>query len=397
MALIPPDAGIRMRMQAEASLLQPTAPAPELPSDLPDLRTGQTFTARIQDVLPENTYKALVAGKLITLQLPEGAKAGDTLELVVIDRTPKVIIAQLAEQAAAPAANEPYQYATLSRTAQMIGNLLLPEGETHQPATLNRGEPLLPQPPTSAADLVPALQKAVTQSGLFYESHQAQWVGGKLPVAQLLQEPQGQRSAPATLAQHGVMPGMPPLELGRTAAAAPAQHGAPPELQAQNAGRPATAPAASPTILQTLFGGGDRAEAAPPQQATTLVQGVPDELRPIVQQQLDAVATQRLIWHGEAWPSQRMDWEIVREDERNTGNEVDAQASWRTTLRLDTPRLGHVDASLRLTAAGISMTLATPDDTSAAAMRNAVPKLAASLDAAGITLLSLQVKHEPGE
>lgn len=398
MVLIPPDAGIRMRMQTEASLLQPTAPAQEIPSDLPELRTGQTFTARIQEVMPENTYRALVAGKQITLQLPEGAKAGDSLELVVVDRTPKVVIAQLTGQSAVtPAADEPYKYATLSRTGQMIGNLLLPEGEQHQPATLNRGEPLLPQPPARATDLVPALQKAITQSGLFYESHQAQWVAGKLAVAQLLQEPQGQRSAPATLAQHGVIQAPLPQGTGRPAPTTPTQDGAQPLSLPQEAGRAATTSAASPSLMQTLFGGEARSEApTAQQQASAVAQAMPEELRPIVQQQLDAVATQRLIWHGEAWPTQAMEWEIVREEEQGAGTDVDDLASWRTTLRLDTPRLGHIDASLRLTTAGIHMTVATSDEASAADLRDAAPELAASFDAAGISLLSFLVKHESG-
>ena len=97
MALIPPDAGIRMRMQTEANLLQPVAPVHEIPADLPELRTGQAFSARIQEVLPDNTYRALVAGKQLTLQLPEGAKTGDLLELVVIDRSAKVVIARQLE------------------------------------------------------------------------------------------------------------------------------------------------------------------------------------------------------------------------------------------------------------------------------------------------------------
>ena len=100
MALIPSDVGIRMRLQNEASLLQPLSPVHEIPSDLPELRTGQTFSARIQEVLPDNTYKALVAGKQLTLQLPEGAKPGDQLELVVIDRSTKVVIAKQVEGAA---------------------------------------------------------------------------------------------------------------------------------------------------------------------------------------------------------------------------------------------------------------------------------------------------------
>lgn len=383
MALIPSDAGIGMRLQAGTDLLKPLAPVAEIPTDIPELRTGQTFSARIQEVLPENTYKALVAGKQITLQLPEGAKSGDILELVVIDRTPRVVIAQLAEKTAAAQTGDAYQYTKLSRTGQMIGNLLLADGEAHQPVALNRGEPLLPQPPARAADLVPVLQKAVTQSGLFYESHQAQWVAGKLPLDQLLQEPQGQRSAPSLLAanalvQHGSAPLRPHADGARTATIA--------------------ATAENPAPLQTQVRGEEKAEAAPVQQpAPQAAQGMPEELRPIVQQQLDAVATQRLLWHGEAWPTQAMEWEIVREDEKGSGAEIEDQTSWRTTLRLDTPRLGHVDASLRLTGAGIYMTIAAADGTSAANLRDAAPALAASLDAAGISLLSFQVKHEPGE
>lgn len=69
MALIPTDVGINLRTQVD-SPLRPTAPTAEIPSDLPDLKQGQVFSARILEVLPEQTYKALVAGKNITLSLP---------------------------------------------------------------------------------------------------------------------------------------------------------------------------------------------------------------------------------------------------------------------------------------------------------------------------------------
>lgn len=371
-----------MRLQNDASILQPTAPVQGIPADLTELRVGQMFTASIQEVLPDNTFKALVAGKQLTLQLPEGAKAGDTLDLVVVDRTPRVVIARLADSAATAAAGGLDKYTTLSPAGQMIGNLLLREGETPQPATLNRGEPLLPQPPASAAvaatDLAPALQKAITQSGLFYESHQAQWVSGRLPLEQILQEPQGQRSAPATLAEHGV-PRAAPEAAGRT-----------------NSQAAHTDAATTPLRLETAVRGEERVDtsSARPSQTTTATQAVPSELRPIVQQQLDAVTTQRLAWHGEAWPNQSIDWEIVREDERNAATARDDEVSWRTTLRLDTPRLGHIDASLHLTNAGIAMRLATPDGAAAADLQNQLPALAAALEAAGISLLSAQVRHE---
>jgi hypothetical protein len=374
MALIPPDAGIRMRLQTDVpTQAQPVAPLPELPADLPELSLGQAFTARIQEALPQNTYKALVAGKFVTLQLPEGAKPGDTLELVVVDKTARAVVAQLTAQAADPGVTgEAYPHATLSPAAQLIGTLLPQDGETPEPAQLNRGQPLLAQPPVRGSDLAPALAKAVAESGVFYEAHQAQWVTGQRPLDQLLLEPQAfaAQSQSAALATHATE------EEGHAAA-----------------GRREVTPNA---ILQTLFGKEDHTEGSALQnQAASVIHAVPDELRPIVQQQLDAVATLRLVWHGEAWPNQPMDWEIVQEDEQRSSETAEEQTHWRTRLRLDTPRLGHVDASLLLTPDGVRMTIATPVGATAADLQEAAPELAASLDAAGIRLLSFAVKHEP--
>jgi len=174
-----------------------------------------------------------------------------------------------------------------------------------------------------------------------------------------------------------------------TPAAAPTKeptHGIQTEARADN----------PPSLRQILFGGGAPVDtASTPQQASALTQGVPDEMRPIVQQQLDAVSSQRLLWHGEAWPGQALDWEIVREDESGNNARFDEDTSWRTTLKLDTPRLGHVAATLRLTSGGIYMTLTTARDAAAANLQDEGPRLATALDAAGIPLLSFLVRHEP--
>ena len=462
MALIPSDIGIRMRLQNEASLLQPLSPVHEIPSDLPELRTGQTFSARIQEVLPDNTYKALVAGKQLTLQLPEGAKPGDQLELVVIDRSVKVVIAKQVE-GAAPAAAEtgPYPFAKFSPAARMIGNLLPAEGTAPPPAQLNRGQPLLAQPPQTqgaATLLAPTLEKAVTQSGMFYESHQAQWVTGKLPLAQLLQEPQGKLSQPQAfvlaaqerLAAATQSLGQPQQQaaaqqtlLAQPQAAAQQTLLAQPQAAAQqtllaqpqaalqlltpanlpalianiNAENPSEnklpvvlpgQPAATSTNPATAnpvptlqanpgekFGASGTANnPANPAQAAPLSQQVPDELRPLVQQQLEAVATQRMFWHGEVWPQQPMDWEIERDGRRESGSGEEDGANWRTALSLTTPRLGRIDAKLQLATDGVRITLATPYGASAADLRDAAPKLAEALAAAGVPLLALNIKHE---
>lgn len=383
MVLIPNDVGLRLRMQTDAAL-QPIAPVTEIPADLTELRPGQVFSARIQEVLPENTYKALVAGRTLTLALPQGAKAGDTLELVVVDRTPRLVVAQLASPGvsgdAAATADAPFT--SLSRTAQLIGALLTRDGSPAPPAPLTRGQPLLAAVPANAAalaaELAPQLAKAVGVSGLFYEAHQVQWVMGQRPMTDLLAEPQAKHAAMASQ----------PTATEEAPAAVPAENrtalGARPVL-----------PSTPMTILQTLFG----SEVARPQAAAESAaignpaQAVPEDLRPLVQQQLDVATSLRMAWHGEVWPGQTLDWEIQPEDRQAGTYRGESERGWITSLRLITPRLGEIDARLSLNPQGARITLATPSETSADQLRDAAPGLEKSMAAAGVPLLALLVKH----
>ncbi|MCX7168875.1 MAG: flagellar hook-length control protein FliK [Proteobacteria bacterium] len=461
MVLIPPDIGLRLRQQTEL-LPQPIAPLREIPAELPVLKAGQLFSAVIQEILPENTYRALVAGKSVTLSLPEAVKSGDVLDLIVVDRTPRSIIAKIAGAAAgaAEAADKAtYPHAVFSRTAQMISPLLTPEGEAPPAAELNRGQPLLAQPPKSGAELVPALRKAVVESGLFYEAHQAQWVAGKLPLGNLLQEPQGQLSEPqaqfVALAEKLLLASLPPQEQpapqGEVRAAKQAPASLMPQLPelptapAQGALLAVTKPslnsllqdtqgqhvpltqlaaflgsaAATPERIKdmTLQQLVDAAALAPSQPAATrqvaaehlqapagpqnslpqTAATIPDELRPLVQQQLDAAGTQRLIWHGEVWPGQTMEWRVEWDGERNPDSSQSEPEPWSTTLRLTTPRLGELEAAIRLGAGGVHIALAAPSDSSVSDLRNGAPKLEQALAAAGVPLRGLTIKQAQEE
>ncbi len=497
MALIPSDAGLRMRVENEL-LPKPVSPVQEIATDLPRLQAGQLFTAQIREVLPQNTYLALVAGKQVTLSLPENAKSGDVLELVVIEQTPKSIIAGLARQPASVAGEATTPQTTLSSTAQMLRSLLVSEGDTPEAAPLNRGQPLLANPPKTGAELAPVLNRAVRESGLFYEAHQAQWIAGKLPLARLLQEPQGQipvpaQAQPGQAAQVGqagqtatsLPAALPIADANESAQPAPGQaplasqanqatptNATTPGMTALPSGKGEPAPGTLPgtptgtgtaqpaplnsAVAQSILlyqsnqaqspdatrgaatqgtppsaghGGEDGAattkqtgiqntsaqttaaalanpEAArgqpTPATATTpqmhLLPTMPDELRALVQQQLDAAGTQRLLWHGEVWPGQTMQWRLEWQQQGgNEAGEEDGAGPWQTKLRLTTPRLGSVEASLQLGTAGVRIALSAVDVASAEEMRAGAVDLESALSAAGVPLRGFTVRQAADE
>ena len=388
MVMIPTPVGVQVRSQADVPL-NPLRPVAEIPSDLPDFQTGQVFRARIQEVLPENTYKALVAGRSLTLALPESAKAGDTLELVVVGRTPGAVVAQLVD-AGRGALVEPFQRSTLSNLGQLLASLLPREGEAAPSATLTRGQPLVSLAAMKAADLAQRLPtqlaQAISTSGLFYEAHQVQWALGQRSLTSLLAEPQGQYAQPETRAAFG---GAHETQLST-------------EMSALAIRREAATNSASPfALLQKLFGGGvasSNASAAETSSsanpgATALT--MPDDLRPLVQQQLEAAATQRLVWHGEVWPKQMMQWEIER-DAPQVEAATEDSAVWRTTLRLTLPRLGEIDVRVQLSGQNVHLALRM-SDAATPALQQAIPVLQQALAATGLTLQSVQTKHGADE
>ncbi|RQR30428.1 MULTISPECIES: flagellar hook-length control protein FliK [unclassified Burkholderia] len=231
-------------------------------------------------------------------------------------------------------------------------------------------------PPVAA--LRAALAQAVSESGLFYESHLAQWLAGQRPLAALMREPQArlttapvqpapdaaQHDAPdlldELLAQRLPLPAAAPRPAAQPGAPVPGG-AAPHELapSAQAAARQGTAPGTA-GMADPLGGHPDtrwtsaRAELAaasadPQAQASAPVHPA---AVPIVRQQLDALATDQFRWTGEAWPGARLDWTIEPDDPGGPGSRGGGDAgdgiAWRTRLTLTLPSLGTVDAELVL-------------------------------------------------
>ncbi len=385
--MIPADVAARLRLvlPEQPAPTQPVVPSPQIQDVLSDLVPGQRILAEIQALLPNGNYRAAIAQREITLALPFSAKPGDSLELEVIERGNRLVLAVVAEKAPASATQRESVSATLSPAGRLIGELLGRIGEPGEkaaPAVLNASRPLLAAPPQGTADLAPLLREALTHSGLFYESHQARWVAGQLPAAALQLEPQGKfSSAPAT-------PGSPPGATHSSADGAVPL----PTLTPQPSASPRTevgGPLPPPTET-----GPQPTSLAREATAAGTIPSLPASLVPLVQQQLDALATQVFHWQGQVWPGQNLEWAIDDSPSSRTPSEDAASPSWTTRLKLTLPRLGSVEATLRLLGGDqVQLAIATADPATAASLQGGRAALAHQFADAGLNLDRLDLSH----
>lgn len=375
--MIPADVASRLRLVNDL-VTQPTAPTQKLTDALSDFVPGQRVMATIQALLPNGTYRAMIAQRDITLALPFAAKAEDALELEVVDSNGKLALAVVAgnKQAAGDPGDDASVATRLTTTGRLIGDLLAgmdkEGGKRPQPAPLNNAQPVVTRFPENAADLAPALKSALSTSGMFYEAHQARWVQGKVPTETLLQEPQGRLSPAAhALVQQSTENG------SRTNTTAPHQANTSPA--ATHTASSSNAPAPTLTDSGALRVG--------------MGQVIASELTPLVQQQLEALATNTYVWQGQIWPGQTMHWEIVEEDggQQERAGENTA-ANWTTHLRLELPSLGGLDATLRLQGGKeIEITVRTQDDAARQRLNAANAPLQEQFETAGLKLRSLAI------
>jgi len=372
--MIPTDLATRLKALLDLPLPQVGSVAPTR-SVSPELLPGQRFTAQISQPLPDGTFKALVAGRSLTLSLPQSVKNGDVLELVVTHSTPQAVFARLLEPA-----SQDQPKASLSPAARLISQLLTGKESAESPTALNEGNPILPRPPQNGAQLAPLLQRAVAQSGMFYEAHQAQWIEGKLSIAQLLAEPQGrlgQAAQSAATEQANGNPAMPARQANDLAT---------PALRAAAAQQAAEHAEVADVATRASAQNGDKGLVS---------QMVPRELAPIVLNQLDALTTQQLTWQGQIWPGQTMEWRIDQPPDDAHGRGADEeQAEWRSSLRVTLPSLGGVEARLFLTSAGVAIHFAADSEASVGRLNAALDELGSALDAVGVPLTGAAVAYE---
>jgi hypothetical protein len=296
---------------------------------------GQKVQGTIQAQVSTGVFKVRVLEQMLHMQLPENLKSGDVVELQVLSLQPRLTfsLSTLSNPLSAPE--------HLSNTSLLLSALSQkPLEKSYVMAT--QSKPLMTEHVESktapdATVLAGKLHESLSQSGLFYESHQAQWIAGSRSTAQLLQEPQNQVPLPDSSV----------ADVAEIAVSA----------------------------------------IATPQDSP--ISNIPNQLQPLVQQQLNALETRQVFWQGHVWPNQRMDWEIHEEGSRqNTSEYEEVGKQWATQVRLDLPNLGEVAAMLRFSSNGLSITL----DASGEATRSLFwSQLTAALAERGITVSSTLV------
>ena len=318
---------------------------------LAGLEPGQQIRAKVQASLANGEFMValdMADGQALHMRLPPGVRSGDLLNLVFVSHHPRPTFALTAD--APPAGISSF----LSGTGRFIDSLLQRSSSPGSAGPLSSAAPfqfpLLATPPTDGTALARSLASALGRSGLFYESHQAQWVMGTRSLADLLLEPQAGLSA----------------------------------LTGKLSG--ADADSRGDAVAGAYKNITNAADASDPVHPAAMA---------LVRQQLEVFETRQFAWQGVAWPGQSIAWDAAEEapqgPEDQEGSNQPTSGAWKTRLRLTMPNLGQITANLRLDALGIEVRLAAVDAGTAAVLRTGATPLANGLESAGIKLLGMRV------
>lgn len=353
-------------------------------SRLAQIAIGQQMAGRILSTFNDGTYLVRIANTAARMVLPANARTGDSLILTLVSKDPRPTFAvkegslrpdeesaavslskagkamqkdlkslefvtrdgagQIAENEEIPVdaqakgrqaqSNGPSSTTTtLSNAGKLIDSLLQASQQGNVANHVSSPAALLPKPGMPTDQMANALHDAITYSGVFYESHVSAWAEGRRPAEELMKEPQAQ--------------------VGR-------QNGGDVNLLSQN----------------------DPAQS---------------QLGQIINLQLNALEQQRLVWHGEVWPGQQMEWEINQEHgdgKQQTPDGEPPPPTWQSVVRFNFAHLGSVSATIRLIGEQIHVQIKADNETATAALRGNTAMFADAMSAAGTSLDSLIVKQD---
>ena len=349
----------------------PAALTSDAPRTVPNLELGQQLQGSVQEKISEGLFKVQVAGQTLQMRLPGNIKAGDNIKLEVLSLQPRITFGIVAST---NPLSTPEQ---IGSAARMLSNLA--ERPIERPIVQQSGNKAVweagQQVPDTKA-LAGALRETLGKSGLFYESHQAQWIRGERSISQLLEEPQN------------LLTGKTAQQLPNGQYAAPGK-AAPMQMQAN---LPESVKSAADQNASDKTSAAQANTAAQAKPGGDAAQPIAKELVHLVQQQLHTLEQHHLVWMGQVWPGQQMQWEIQGQPEHQVRQQDERQ--WSTEMELNLPSLGGVHARLVFAGSGLRLALRASEPATANLFNSALPRLKNSLADAGIPLAAAIVEKQ---
>ena len=324
-------------LPTQSAVRRPTAQAGDK-GGTDALVLGQRLKATVEASLGNGEVIVRIGDASVRMQLPVLAQRGDALDLVLVSREPRLTFSLTAPTQGAEAITT-----ALSDTGRFLDNLMHEEPSPGQSGIASGVPRLLSTPPQDRETLALGLQRAVSESGLFYEAHQALWLDGQKSLASLKREPQANFPLDKSMVKRPVMESATSI----------------PPLQDE---------VASP------IGKDDGLH--------------PDSLN-LVRQQLATLETGHFSWQGDAWPGQKLQWDVTEEDAGDSASQHGG--AWRTCVCLNLPGLGQVTAQLRLAGTNVQLHVRAESPETILTLKKGTAKLSEQLSAAGVTVQFLQV------
>ena len=285
---------------------------------------GHKYKALVEGRLPNGNSSVLISNKLFQMQLPENIHPGDKLELLFLTGNTRL-------KFALENTNHtllPKYSATISQTGRLLDVLIQNADKTDIQSSANL-TPILNNSSISKQELPALLQKAILQSGLFYESHLAKWVNGKNTLEKIQQEPQNTSNSLTN--------------------------------------QPSTSAISTPPVSSQNLS--------------------------LVQQQLMALETGQIVWRGEIWNGQHMEWSIS-EDEPGNRDDHTISTRWKTKLTLTFPELGKITASITLNTQDIQIKLRAHKAETIQLLKNSQALLKQNMQTTGLAVNSFELNSD---
>jgi len=155
---------------------------------------GQLYEAKVLEKISDADFLVKVDETILRMPLGNAGQVGQTLSLRYLQSqpTPTFLLSQ-------PQLNLEEEPVSVSQTAQLIHHLLK-EASAEGASTRYQATGVVTQHPNNPQIMAQDFKQAISQTGLFYESHLSEFEQGERSLSAIMQEPQNTQKTPlATL------------------------------------------------------------------------------------------------------------------------------------------------------------------------------------------------------